>query len=202
MRHRFFLFAALAACVLLAGCVTGSGLGPAADQALAAHKAKVAKDPAFTESCEVDGVSVTLPPGWVEIPLAPNASPLARHLYIHAERTAASGRLPIVRVYLYPPETGEMLFKDADAFDALASEHMMLYKNARLEFDGENKIIHHVYKCMMPEVGGMVFRCSTILASRSGVVEVQYTDAFENLANSQSYYMDVERLMTSITRMY
>jgi hypothetical protein len=185
---------------LLAACSQHS-FGPEVDPALRAYQARLAADPAHREACEVDGVAVTLPPGWFEVPLRPGASPLIRHFYIHSERSAQAGMLPTVRVVLYPAQAAEMLFAGPEEYDALVREGIPGYDGADLEYDGPGRVIRHVYRCLAPELGGRpVFRCTTIIAAASGVVEVQYTDALENLPNVQSYYMDVQELMASVTR--
>ena len=200
MPRQFTLIACCVVCLLCASCAGSTSLGKPADEALASYNAKLKQDPTHRERCVVDNIAVTLPAGWVEVPLAPGASSLAQHFYIHNERTLESGQFPFIRIFFYPPETAEVLFTDAERFDAFAEQHMLLYENARLDFDAENRVIHHVYKCLMPEAGQPVFRCATIIGSAGGVVEVQYTDVLANLPKVNLYYIDVEELMTSITR--
>lgn len=184
----------------LAACAQNR-FGPEAGPAFEAYKARLAADPAHRETCAVDGVVMTLPRGWFEVPLRAGASPLIKHFYIHSERSAHTGMLPTVRVFLYPREAAELLFAGPEAYDALVEENIPGYSSASLDYDAQGRVIRHVYRCMAPELGGMpVFRCTTITASASGAVEVEYTDALENLPNVQDYYMDVEELMGSITR--
>jgi len=191
----------LALTLCLTAACSQHRFGPEADQAFEAYKARLAADPAHRETCEVDGVAMTLPGGWFEVPLRPGASPLIKHFYIHSERSANSGVLPTVRVFLYPQAAADLLFAGPKAYDDLVEDNIPGYSNASLEYDAQGRIIRHVYRCLAPELGGMpVFRCTTIAASATGAVEVQYTDALENLPNVQDYYMDVEELMGSITR--
>lgn len=194
---------AVAACLLaLCACTQGRSLGPAADTAAEAWRAKVAADPAHRASCTVDGVSATLPAGWFEVPLDTDAPGAARHLFVHDEHTRANGILPMVRVFLHPGDEALLhaLFTDADTLDAFAAANLPLYENATLEVDPEARVARHVYKCLDAQMGVPVFRCTTLVASDTGVVEVQYQDELSNLTDPASYYEDVELLMQSVTR--
>jgi hypothetical protein len=185
---------------LLAACAQHS-FGPEGDAAFAAYKARLAADPAHRETCEVDGVAMTLPRGWFEVPLGPGASPLIKHFYIHSERLAHDAMLPTVREFLNPKAAADALFAGPEAYETLVEENIPGYDNASVDYDAENRVIRHVYRCLAPELGGRpVFRCVTLAAGATGAVEVQYTDALENLANVQTYYLDVEELMGSIVR--
>lgn len=188
-------------CLLVSACSTkSSNMGDYADAAMERYHAKVAESPDYREQCTVDNISISLPAKWFEIPLTPGASPAAKHFYAHTERTAESGSYPFVRVFLYPPEVAERLFVDEKSFNAFAENHILMYENARLVIDPEERVIRHVYKCLSPEMGRPVFRCSTIIESANGVVEVQYTDDLAIIKQPDKYYIEVEELMTSIKR--